>query len=56
LAGAKAAAKIGDRGVGRKSLVLQFEQANAPGVGIAVLFQTERLSEKYSRYFWGFMR
>ncbi len=38
LAGADAGAEIGDRGPGGKATLLQVEQVNAPGVGIAVVF------------------
>ena len=42
LARAKARAEVGDGGFGGEAARLQFEQANAPGVGVAMLLLAEQ--------------
>jgi hypothetical protein len=41
LTGADAGAEIGDGGVGSEAAILTFEQAEGPGVAIALIFGTE---------------
>jgi hypothetical protein len=42
MASADAGAEIGDGGTGCKTTLLQLEQADGPGVGVAVFFQAEQ--------------
>jgi hypothetical protein len=44
LASTQAAAGIGDGGVGGKATLLQFQQAHAPGVGIAMALKAEQVA------------
>ena len=44
LAGAEAAAGVGDGGLGIEALIDQFEQADAPGVGVAMFLQAEQVA------------
>ena len=42
VAGAESRAEIGDGGLGSEAPVGQFQQPDAPGIGVAMLFQTQR--------------
>src|SRR5258708_13101339 len=42
LAGAKAGAEIGDRSLGSETAILTFEQAEGPGVGVALVFDAQQ--------------
>ena len=43
--GAKPPAEIGDVSIGSVALVDQFEQPDAPGIGVAMLFRTQQEAE-----------
>ena len=45
LAGAEAGAEVGDGGVGGEAAVGQFQEPDAPGVGVAVLLLTQQVTE-----------
>ena len=44
LAGPQPRGEVGDGGVGAEAAVAQLQQAHAPGVGVAVLFQAEQVA------------
>ena len=43
--GAESRAEIGDVGLGSEALVDQFQQPDAPGIGVAMLFRTQQEAE-----------
>ena len=43
--GAEPRAEIGDGGLGSEALVDQFQQPDAPGIGVAMLFRTQQEAE-----------
>ena len=45
LTGAETATRIGDGCLGIEALINQVKQANAPGVGVTMVFQTEEVAK-----------
>ena len=45
MTGTERGAEIGDSGLGREALVDQFQQPDAPGIGVAMLFRTQQEAE-----------
>ena len=43
--GAEPPGEIGDSGIGSEALVDQFQQPEAPGIGVAMLFRTHQEAE-----------
>jgi hypothetical protein len=48
LTGAQTATGVGDGGVGSKTVVLQLQEPDAPGVGVAMLFDAEQVAKRGS--------
>ena len=44
LSGPQSAARVGDGGLGVEALVLQFQQAEAPGVAVAMFLQAQQVA------------
>jgi len=44
LSGPQSAARVADGGLGREALLLQFQQAETPGVGIAMFLQAQQVA------------